>query len=1036
MKVSRFIPLSLLWLASLSAAQDKPLPHFKKEMIQRLRDPAQRVAAIVEMEERMAEEKWTKAKRRAAPFGIRHPRLSLCPVREPNKPPLYMVSYQNDWEAGRHALDLIQGKPAEDKDAYPELPLAIDWRNAVPKVTLIKDEKDGLSPPPGGRLQDCSRIFLTAEGQAVALPEAGFTSDGWGGDFDHDGILDSAETTNWGNPAEGSVGATQIRAFHIRSMERVPRTPLYLIYNWKPGPERWAAEMADTDGDGTLEVCLGPVVDDKGQTEGDTVRSWEVIYRWDGTQKKWQGPDGARDDHFLRYPGEEKGFWAWLTELSKAGGLTNKSPAPRDPRRPGKPKPAPADPDPETAALSADAKILRFYLGNSGGTSYHGDGFRLPPAVWNLTPKEAALTLANANRTGAHRGQFEILTIPSAQEPPVAGTMQLFQNNSWITSYCSLLETGGGVGRWSVMDEGGPSFTAALKEDEARWLFQTLWWLDQVRTRAFDPFRVTQSNAFSGADDVARFTVVLTPEKGKPGVLLEDRVLQPVGPGWRDHYTRAIAHRLAVELADAWSDRHQFPAREERKVDPGFILEQLRRLTPGGKPKMPLLWAAAVIGASDNAPPADAAVELERLRKTWKVSGKQARDLQIAIRKAALARDPARLKAMAASKKKEDEDLSAWAQQRLDGEQDEKTEKDLQTGAPANPTENDANEKVPMMIRAGRVEEALTWFRALPGEERITRLVWFLDLLPVAQRRDKTWRAELITALSAPHGEKRPAWMADAVRYLVPPDQPMLHEGADIDALLIRLIETAPQAAPAPLAPWTGGAIEAACAAALTRRAGDASRVDIVARCAVYDYFRDHSAKGTLNAAEAALAHLAAKFPAAAAEKLTDIINARLKNTKGRDAAIAMLAWTGGLRAMAPLLQDQATSGPDKEESHFAENWGGSRWTGGPAVPGPTHAARRVLGIWQEKDAAVKARALICLAALQEFREEAGGLYGPASRLREEFLAALGALAEPERASLATFAENLPELEPDIALESGASLPAARDWTRQAMSRP
>ena len=77
-----FLLIALALVCPVRAQNGLPGPNFKKEMIDRLRDPAQRAAAIVEMKERMDDKKWTKGKRRATAYGALDPRFTLCPARD------------------------------------------------------------------------------------------------------------------------------------------------------------------------------------------------------------------------------------------------------------------------------------------------------------------------------------------------------------------------------------------------------------------------------------------------------------------------------------------------------------------------------------------------------------------------------------------------------------------------------------------------------------------------------------------------------------------------------------------------------------------------------------------------------------------------------------------------------------------------------------------------------------------------------------------------------------------------------------------
>lgn len=126
-------------------------------------------------------------------------------------------------------------------------------------------------------------------------------------------------------------------------------------------------------------------------------------------------------------------------------------------------------------------------------------------------------------------------------------------------------------------------------------------------------------------------------------------------------------------------------------------------------------------------------------------------------------------------------------------------------------------------------------------------------------------------------------------------------------------------------------------------------------------------------------------------ERLRQRLADRLVQPEQRGHAL-WLAWISGLRPLAELIRPQATSSPADFEA--GEN------ISAPKQRHRLHLARQVLSLWEEPDAATRARLL--LAFCGEVNQRAHMVPAAKWRLERDLRKAIAEVSPPERAALAT----------------------------------
>ncbi|MGJ8642513.1 MAG: hypothetical protein ACSHX9_03820 [Luteolibacter sp.] len=312
-------------------------------------------------------------------------------------------------------------------------------------------------------------------------------------DFDGDGILDRADYTNYGLK---SAKDHTITVFEVESIEAKPRTLLRIVYNWHPDSadesNHWSFKCFDDNNDGIPEIAFGPSPGELPLTSN------EIIFRMDKETGTFTAGDLPNNAHVHLMAPEED-----LESISAAGGigypliegnLENASPS--------NPQPYVFSPlkDLSTQELAA------FFNGKPRHDRFFGaeDSFPncLPDGLLAMNPKEAAVAIAEANRTLSHRALYQLaLDDRNEISPPESGWITYDWNSSSCYSFSSmpfairfglpdpvLITYGynsiGVVGQNPWADQPAHNVRViSLTEKEAFFIAHTVFWLNRIRTR-------------------------------------------------------------------------------------------------------------------------------------------------------------------------------------------------------------------------------------------------------------------------------------------------------------------------------------------------------------------------------------------------------------------------------------------------------------------------------------------------------------------------------------------------------------------------
>lgn len=446
----------------------------------KLLDPATRKAEVVGMLARQDAALKIQFKQSNFQFKRGDFRLIACPQRDGREPlQMLLVDYGE-----------MLFTPPTRADAYE-----VDGLDELfpPVVNELVDK----SSPAGPGLERLEKYVITIfdpNGREIR-PFKGNTmiDSGYLADFDHDGIMDRLDHMNYGVEDRHNV-----QVLELRSIEREPRQILNVLYNWHPREadkaNAWDYECFDDDHDGLIEIGFGP----EGQE-----RRREVVFRWDKTKSTYVAENLAAQPH-LRVL-DDTDIQKQLKEIKGAGGhryplLAGKAENPEDASPPPKPFQF------QSLKGRSDGEIARAMDGKLAVDSFHpadAPDTHLPEGFWKMDPKSAALALVEANRTPAHRKMVRIAVDDRNEvRPPAAGWMvHHFKSSTCYVASTSLTVLRFGIEKPYIFQSGTSKngFVGAnpladrighalrlipVSKDEARFLSETLFWLDRIRSRS------------------------------------------------------------------------------------------------------------------------------------------------------------------------------------------------------------------------------------------------------------------------------------------------------------------------------------------------------------------------------------------------------------------------------------------------------------------------------------------------------------------------------------------------------------------------
>jgi len=407
-----------------------------------------------------------------------------------------------------------------------------------------------------------------------------YTNEGYYFDFDHDGLLNRADSTNY---AVDEAPKDSVQVFELQSIEAKPKTLLEVIFNWHPqsaaDENDWGFTCFDDNKDGFVEIGFGPA------SAIDPQEQRRFVFRWDPVAKCYSAGEIPGHSHIrVVNPGET------LAMIAKAGALgypviKNSSDPDSDEATP----PLISKQAPYVFRSLKDrpaSEVAAFFQGKLRRDSFSGpeDSFpnRLAEKLWDLAPKQAAMAIAEANRTPTHRQRWKLAVDDrNGLNPPESGWLI----HDWGSSGCYSFSSHSFALRFGVAD---PSLTVfgynsigavgrnpwadqpahnvriiKLTEPEARFIADTIFWLDRIRT--FSP-RKSDDHGFGGRSSTADGSATLTlyPDHAKPGKLAHGTVwaTSTISGSWDADYNQETFINLAEllfstgipeKLGDRWN---------------------------------------------------------------------------------------------------------------------------------------------------------------------------------------------------------------------------------------------------------------------------------------------------------------------------------------------------------------------------------------------------------------------------------------------------------------------------------------------------
>ena len=548
----------------------------KKANLAKLGDPSTREAEVARLVECDGVEK----------FLVRY-RLHPAPQSGGAEPlTLLAADYECDFErnsASHSSGDYEIARPEElfgiarDKDADakggPECLLKPGSSLLIDHVLLLFDGKGNEVRPFDGR---------------------NFIEHGYLCDFNRDEILERCDSTH---PSLEAAPHQEIQVFELATVEAKPRSLLRVVYNWHPNDvnddNEWGFTCFDEEGDGFMEIAFGPK---KAASDED---QRQFVFRWNKDTLSYTAGEIPEHSHIrVLKAGED------LEALAKAGGLDyalkGKLESPEEKAR------APIKHPYVFKSLkgTSDSELFSFFHGKKRRDTFDPPGDTVPnltpDGFWTMHPKQAALALAEANRTPTHRFGWKLAVDDRGGiAPPRSGWLVYDWSSSGCYSLSSHLfalrfgtdqswlmatdyNSNGAVDRNPLADQSG--YTARiipLDSEEAMFLAETLFWLDRVRSYSPGGEEKNQGGRSSTADGFA--TLHLFADGSLPRELASNAVWagEAVSGQWRAEYSPLIfinltEHLLGKELPAHLAARWKVAPEIDRRWSGTSIKDRLK----------------------------------------------------------------------------------------------------------------------------------------------------------------------------------------------------------------------------------------------------------------------------------------------------------------------------------------------------------------------------------------------------------------------------------------------------------------------------
>ncbi|XHR26746.1 MAG: hypothetical protein ACFUZC_12390 [Chthoniobacteraceae bacterium] len=579
-------------------ASPLPRPTLGKAFIQCLLDQESRSDAFYELvlrvEENDVQPRWKGVPRSLFDDAMRDIRITECPGRDGNAP-LYLVTYREDfekWYAATHPKEHALQNGFEPEDFYPP----------APQETRLKTQK-GIShldrhlvnePMWRPDLDGKVLLFIDSNGQ-VQWPHGGSNLGHIGtiiADINGDGVLERIDHENYGfdGPDDKDI---KFQMLEIKTIEATPRLLLTVVFNWHPNAadpaNRWWFDVKYRAGEPFPVIELGP---QPGEHEGAPIEKATVEYHWDQADGRYIGPEGKPGDHFRRLSiTTMDGKWPKIKALQKEKGLgypllkdapsakTESSKKEGRAFSPGAWKQWPKYEHHSLAAMSNEDLFRWQYGGEPEQNDTHiaWPAVVIPPKLRQLPPRDAALALAEANRTRAHRKQYDLVVADEGKLIPKDGVLMLDVHPGWSSPYTEFIRLKAENAEWwryGVLDH--PQWSHFLDADGMlRWLAETIAWLDRVRTVPHYPEVAENASRWSYCDTTQVGLTWQANRDDEPPITYRITEPQFAGRQWKGPYTRLVAQTLAVNLwaslSEGWTETRRAERIPEEKAFEALI---------------------------------------------------------------------------------------------------------------------------------------------------------------------------------------------------------------------------------------------------------------------------------------------------------------------------------------------------------------------------------------------------------------------------------------------------------------------------------
>jgi hypothetical protein len=865
-------------------------------------------------------------------------------------------------------------------------------------------DQDALFPPEpdmAGRQVDRPAIdAYAADGRQVApfggnnvLDERGILAD-----LDGDGWIERVDTTRFG--VDGVAHAEAVTIERVRS----DAEPLFAaVINWQA--EDWSIRVEPPVAGKDALIHAGPT-DAAGRVQS------RAIVRFDRTSGTWRITEPV-PAHIRQI--DHRDVWPSLKALVREG-LAFPADPPAD-RAPADGQTVIDGPHLDGRVIAPPAAPWRY---QTVGTDPHvvarfmdkGRSIRdleaearlvdtVPEAVWTLPPRDAALALAEANRSPAHRQRFRLaIDVRDGRGPPPVLVIDLAVDSSRCyhdTRTVWRLRSGpdGAMLLKAGIAQGGVVFrdpisvlpvydlrAQPIDPALARHVAGVLWWLDRIRSldRIGERSRSMMSSTADGRGllrlsdgdgnevceraDTLWSGAIAERWRGAYGheemlnlanLLLLDGLVPRLGPAWSPE---ARPDQAGLEATAAEVLAHPHLASRgilQRTVEAAGISvwhrreADLARLAATLDQNLPPLRTRAQIEAEINTLRGDAAASArvsDLYRELFSLEHRQAETAQAltaAIREArsrlAAGSDAVALEAWAV----EGRPGWQWALARLHRLDAAAYVRALEARL-ASSTGHQARAFY-TAIAAADPSRATALAAAMPTEGQGPLAV---DTFAALQQADAiTGVDQRIAALVQVLLDPQQGWevRGKAIELLVPHAEPRRHPHAAIDEALVAVLA-------ADKADDTVNFTRGRACLALARRGqvAQAGRVIDLLDATPDSYVR----RDVL----AAAVDLADQAGGAERERLVRWIAAQLERTNLNIDDVLWAAWTLDCRELAPLIEGLATAVADGIEGPMASSYGGKPRR---VAEHRYHLARQIAQCWREQDAAARAILLLGL---------------------------------------------------------------------------